>query len=83
MEIEFIFQSYHEKLADFEKQTIKTKFETMIFVEDGEYSLTPKGGRQIVLTKNEIGFIPGDVEFTRKVKSPVTYYNFCFICVTI
>lgn len=81
MQIEIIFQSHHEKLERFDKETIKTVWETMIFVEEGEYALTVPGGRKTVLRKNEIGFIPGNVEFERRVQSAVTYYNVCFTTV--
>ncbi len=78
MQIELIFQSHHERLEEFKRKTIKTNWDTMIFVEEGEYSVIQGGQKPIVLQKNEIAFIPGNVEFKRSVESPVTYYNVCF-----
>ena len=79
MQTKVIYQSYHEKLVEFEKKTVRSKWDAVLFVVDGEYTILPHSKQKpIVLRKNEIAFIPALEEFDRKNVSPVTYHYFCF-----
>ena len=77
MKIDLYFQSYHEALENFTRKTIKSEWDSLILVVDGEYSILADN-KQLVARKNEIVFIPTRVKFDREVLSPVTYYNICF-----
>ena len=80
MKIELMFYSHHENLDEFKRKTIKSQYDSLILVADGEYSMLVGGGREkIKLRKNEIAFIPAHIEFNRCVDAPVTYYNICFL----
>lgn len=79
MQLELIYQSHHENLSEFHRKTIKSNWDTLIFVADGAYSFIPESRQKaITVQKNEIAFIPAHVEFKRWIEMPVTYYNLCF-----
>ena len=79
MKIELLFQSHHENLEEFTKKTVKSKWDTLIMVAEGEYLILPKDTQApLTLRKNEIALIPGNIEFDRSVGSPVTYHNISF-----
>ena len=79
MKIELLFQSHHENLEEFTKKTVKSKWDTLIMVAEGEYSILPKDTQApLTLRKNEIALIPGNIEFDRSVGSPVTYHYVSF-----
>jgi len=79
MEIKLLFQSHHENLEEFQKKTVKCSKDTLIMVAEGEYLIFPKEKQEaMVLRKNEIAFIPKNIEFERSVGAPVTYHNISF-----
>ncbi len=79
MKIELMFHSHHESLADFKRKTIRSGWDSLILVADGEYSILVGDSKEkIVVRKNEIAFIPAHIEFYRYIDFPVTYYNICF-----
>ena len=79
MQVEFIFRNYHEGVEVFKKNVTKSEWDRLLMVVDGEISILPHAkSKPIVLRKNEIAFIPSDVEFEQKVLSPVTYYSLFF-----
>ena len=79
MEIKLIFQSHHENLESFKKNLINSPWDTFILVFDGEYQIKPSDAdKPLTLRKNDIAFIPANMEFSRCVLSPVTYLNVSF-----
>ena len=79
MKIELINQLYRENLRGFKNSTIKRNWDTVIIVLDGVYSIRPEGQKKpILITKNEIAFIPSGTEITRDILEPATYYHLTF-----
>lgn len=79
MQINLINQIYRECLDEFKTKVVQRKWDILILVVDGDYSMMIEGRKKpLVLRKNEIALIPAGVKFERKADSPVTYYHFSF-----
>lgn len=79
MKVELINQSYIEGRTEFKVRTAKRKWDILIMVVEGEYSifLTEKQ-KKLILKKGHIMLIPAGVEFEREALSPLTYYHISF-----
>lgn len=79
MQVEFIFQNYHEQIAQFKNKVVKSEWDWLIVVTEGAFEILPHAkSKPAVIGKNEIAFIPGGVEFERRVLSTVTFYSIFF-----
>ena len=79
MQIDLIYQYYFENKTQFIRNTLKSEWDVLILVVDGEYEISFKDEqRKVVLGKGDIMFIPRGVEFDREVLSPITYYHLSF-----
>ena len=79
MQINLINQRYHESLTEFKAKRLKRKWDILIMVVDGEYSIFfTDTQKKLVLKKNDIALIPAEVEFEREILSPVTSYHINF-----
>lgn len=79
MQLELINQSYIEGRTEFKNNTVKRKWDILILVVEGEYSVTlPEQQRSFVLSENDIMLLPAGVEMERGILSPLTYYHLSF-----
>lgn len=79
MQIEFVYQRFRENLEGFKRPQIKSEWDWLIMVEQGEISIQPHAkARPIILHKNEIAFIPAGIKFERKILSSATFYDLFF-----
>jgi AraC-like DNA-binding protein len=79
MQSELINQTYIEEHTEFKQHIIKRKWDILILVVEGEYSVTiPEKQCSFVLGKNDIMFLPAWVEMEREVLSPLTCYHLTF-----
>ena len=79
MQVEFVYQSYFEKLEQFKVPTGKSEWDWLIMVTEGSFSIHPHTkAKPTVVQKNEIVFIPAGVSFDRKVLSTVSIYHLFF-----
>ena len=79
MEIDLISQLYRQEFTEFKNPVWRSKWNIFILVEAGEHILRLEGSQKpIVLKENEIAFIPPDVEFERKVITPIAFYQLVF-----
>ena len=79
MQIDLINQSYIENRTEFKTGTLKRKWDILILVAEGEYSVFFKEKqKRTVLKKNDIMLIPAEVEFEREILSPLTCYHISF-----
>lgn len=79
MQAEFVYQNYHEKIAEFKTVTTVSEWDWLIIVTEGAFSIHPHTkSKPVVLQKNEIAFIPSGVEFDRKAIASVSFYNLFF-----
>ena len=79
MKLELINQTYLEERTEFKQRIIKRKWDILILVVEGEYSVTiPEKQCSLVLKKNDIMFLPANMEIEREVLSPLTCYHLTF-----
>ena len=79
MQVDLINQSYIENRTEFKITTLKRKWDILIMVSEGEYSVFLKEKqKRIVLKKNDIMLIPAGVEFDREILSPLSCYHISF-----
>ena len=79
MQIDLINYIHREDIAEFKKTIIKRKWDLLIFVTDGEYSIHIKNkAKPTVLKQGDIFFVGSQTEFTRKILSPVSFYHLAF-----
>ena len=79
MQLKLINQTYLEERTEFKQHIIKRKWDILILVVEGEYSVTiPEKERSLVLKKNDIMFLPADTEIERGILSPLTCYHLTF-----
>ena len=79
MQLELINQTYIEEHTEFQHRTVKRKWDLLIFVVEGKYSVRiPEKQRSFVLEKNDILLLPAGVEMEREVLAPLTCYHLSF-----
>lgn len=79
MQIELVNTVRYEHREEFKISTLKRRWDILILVEDGAYSIHVKDAKKpFVLRKNEIAFLPAGTEFDRAVVSPITFYHIAF-----
>ena len=80
MQIDLISQHYYENYPAFKNTTVKRQWDILFLVVDGEFSIFAKEiGKNLVLKKNDIVFIPAGTEMERKILSPLTWYQVAFL----
>ena len=79
MQVEFVYQDHHEKIAQFVKSTTVSEWDWLIVVTEGSFTIRPHTkSKPVVLQRNDIAFIPSGVTFDRKITSPLSFYNIFF-----
>lgn len=79
MQIELINQTRWDHVRAFKTPTLKRSWDILIVVLEGTYSIQPTGRKKpILLSKNEIAFIPSGTEFARSTPEEVSYYHISF-----
>ena len=79
MQLELINQTYLEERTEFKQRTIKRKWDILILVVEGEYSVRVSETQcSLVLKKNDIMFLPANMEIERGILSPLTCYHLTF-----
>lgn len=79
MEVQLIGQKFFENLNQFEKTTIKSRWDRVAMVTEGSYTFYPDNGTKTqTICKNEIAFFPASTTITRTLSAPLTYYHVSF-----
>lgn len=79
MQIDLINQNYIENRTEFKTATVKRKWDILILVTEGEYSVFLKEKqKKTVLKKGDIMLIPAEIEFDREILSPLSCYHLSF-----
>jgi len=79
MQIDLINYFNRENIERFKEGVLKWRFNTMILVTGGEYSIKlANKPKPMILKKNDIAFIPAGIELERCVCLPVSYCHISF-----
>ena len=79
MQIDLINQNYIENRTEFKTATVKRKWDILILVTEGEYSVFLKEKqKKMILKKGDIMLIPAEIEFDREILAPLSCYHLSF-----
>jgi AraC-like DNA-binding protein len=79
MQIDVINQYFFEDRTEFKTPIIKRRWDILIMVVDGVYSIRPTESKKAYLIrKGEMVYIPAGTEVERRLLEPTTHYHIAF-----
>ncbi len=79
MQIDVINQYFFEDRTEVKSPVIKRRWDILILVVSGSYSIHPTGAKKpYLLHGGELGYIPAGTEVERRLLEPTTHYHIAF-----